>query len=135
LNKADNAMAIINPANGKVVATIPMGRSPHEAAVEPRPDEFHWAPFLKELSEFRLSYPRVAAAVPEGKAQESWLGEPPASEQQIEALQDRLNRALPPSYRSFLATSNGFNGRRTSSPIGFQAPVDTGAFASLWRKS
>src|SRR6516162_3754387 len=72
LNKADNAMAIINPANGKVVATIPMGRSPHEAAVEPRPDEFHWAPFLKELSEFRLSYPRVAAAVPEGKAQESW---------------------------------------------------------------
>ena len=77
-------------------------------ATEPRPDEFHWAPFLKELSEFRLSYPRVAAAVPERKAQESWLGEPPASEQQIEALEGRLSRALPPSYRSFLATSNGF---------------------------
>jgi len=33
LNKADNAMAIINPTNGKVVATIPVGRNPHEAAV------------------------------------------------------------------------------------------------------
>lgn len=33
LNKADNAMAIVNPANGKVVATIPVGRNPHEAAV------------------------------------------------------------------------------------------------------
>ena len=40
-------------------------------ATEPRPDEFHWAPFLKELSEFRLSYPRVAAGVPERKVQES----------------------------------------------------------------
>jgi YVTN family beta-propeller protein len=33
LNKTDNAMAIVNPANGKVVATIPVGRNPHEAAV------------------------------------------------------------------------------------------------------
>jgi YVTN family beta-propeller protein len=33
LNKADNAMAIINPADGKVVATVPVGRNPHEAAV------------------------------------------------------------------------------------------------------
>jgi hypothetical protein len=43
-------------------------------ATEPRPDEFHWAPFLKELSEFRLSYPRVAAAVPERKAQDRKAG-------------------------------------------------------------
>jgi len=33
LNKADNAMAIINPANGKLVATVPVGRNPHEAAI------------------------------------------------------------------------------------------------------
>src|SRR5262249_40668244 len=33
LNKADSAMAIVNPASGKVVATIPVGRNPHEAAV------------------------------------------------------------------------------------------------------
>src|SRR5215831_17344933 len=33
LNKGDNAMAIVNPADGKVVATIPVGRNPHEATV------------------------------------------------------------------------------------------------------
>ena len=33
LNKSDNAMAIVNPASGKVVATIAVGRNPHEAAV------------------------------------------------------------------------------------------------------
>ena len=77
-------------------------------ATEPKPDEFHWEPFLKELSEFRLSDPRVAAAVPEQKVQERWLGEPSASELQIAALEGRLSRPLPPSYRSFLAASNGF---------------------------
>jgi hypothetical protein len=78
-------------------------------ATEPHPDEFHWAPFLKELSEFRLSDPRVSAGVPEQKVQERWLGEPPASEQEIAALEGRLSRALPPTYRSFLAASNGFD--------------------------
>jgi len=33
LNKGDNAMAIINPANGRAVASIPVGQNPHEAAV------------------------------------------------------------------------------------------------------
>lgn len=33
LNKGDNAMAIVNPINGKVVAAIPVGQNPHEAAV------------------------------------------------------------------------------------------------------
>jgi YVTN family beta-propeller protein len=33
LNKGDNAMAIVNPANGKVIASIPVGQNPHEAAV------------------------------------------------------------------------------------------------------
>jgi hypothetical protein len=118
--------------------------------------------------------------------------------QQIAALKGRLSRTLPPSYRSFLATPNGFQqqspfiqrlygadeadwfGSRKKawaeayrdtypnlawcvrisdvgdsalvllnpdtaspdgewqayfSPIGFQAHVDIGPFASLWRKS
>jgi hypothetical protein len=89
-------------------ARVSLKRLGVAAATEPRPDEFHWAPLLKELSEFRLSDPRVAAAVPQQKVQESWLGELPASEQQVAALENRLSRGLPPSYRSFLATSNGF---------------------------
>jgi YVTN family beta-propeller protein len=33
LNKSDNAMAVVNPANGKVIGTVPVGRNPHELAV------------------------------------------------------------------------------------------------------
>jgi YVTN family beta-propeller protein len=33
LNKGDNALAIVNPANGKVIGTVPVGRNPHEVAV------------------------------------------------------------------------------------------------------
>ena len=33
LNKGDNSLAIVNPANGKVVGTVPVGRNPHELAV------------------------------------------------------------------------------------------------------
>jgi hypothetical protein len=78
-------------------------------ATEPHSDEFHWEPFLKELTKrIPPERPRVAAAVPEQKIQERWPGEPPASEQQIAALESRLSRALSPSCRSFLALSNGF---------------------------
>jgi hypothetical protein len=37
-----------------------------------------------------------------------WLGRPAATEAELELLERRLLCRLPPSYRSFLATSNGF---------------------------
>jgi hypothetical protein len=37
-----------------------------------------------------------------------WLGYPGATEGQIAGLEARLGKALPPSYRAFLRTSNGF---------------------------
>jgi hypothetical protein len=37
-----------------------------------------------------------------------WLGAPGADEDQVVALEARLGARLPPSYRSFLRTSNGF---------------------------
>lgn len=33
LNKADNALAIVDPASGKVVGLVPVGESPHEVTV------------------------------------------------------------------------------------------------------
>jgi HEAT repeat protein len=74
----------------------------------PPTNEVRWAELLKELSEFRLSDPRVASGASERKIRERWLGEPAATEQEIEALERRLGQHLPPSYRSFLAVSNGF---------------------------
>ncbi|HYC31872.1 MAG TPA: SMI1/KNR4 family protein [Gemmatimonadales bacterium] len=40
--------------------------------------------------------------------QSGWLGSPGATEEQVAALEARLGTSLPPSYRSFLRTSNGF---------------------------
>jgi cell wall assembly regulator SMI1 len=37
-----------------------------------------------------------------------WLGEPGATEEMIDATERRLGVPLPPSYRQFLAESNGF---------------------------
>jgi hypothetical protein len=41
-------------------------------------------------------------------AERGWLGAPPATEAELGALEARLGIPLPPSYRSFLAASNGF---------------------------
>ena len=45
-----------------------------------------------------------------------WLGFDPANERNLEDLEGRLGVILPPSYRSFLLTSNGW--RRTTFAIG-----------------
>ncbi|MFD8306441.1 SMI1/KNR4 family protein [Streptomyces sp. NPDC059690] len=37
-----------------------------------------------------------------------WLGFPPAPEERIQALEERLGHRLPPSYRTFLAVSDGW---------------------------
>ncbi|MGY5055555.1 SMI1/KNR4 family protein [Streptomyces sp. 900105755] len=37
-----------------------------------------------------------------------WLGFPPASEEQIAAMEERLGRRMPPSYREFLKVSDGW---------------------------
>jgi SMI1/KNR4 family protein SUKH-1 len=37
-----------------------------------------------------------------------WLGAPAAAEEQVAELETRLGARLPPSYRSFLLTANGF---------------------------
>jgi HEAT repeat protein len=65
-----------------------------EASIAPeRSTVFAWRPLLKELSEFRKA---------------EWLGGVGAPELEIQELEGRIGRRLPPSYRSFLAESNGF---------------------------
>ena len=57
---------------------------------------------LDAYSAFR--HPRVTAELVAG----GWLGSPPADERTLAAVEERLGKRLPPSYRSFLAVSNGF---------------------------
>lgn len=57
---------------------------------------------LDEYSSFRD--PRVTAEL----VAAGWLGSPPADEETLATAEGRLGTRLPPSYRSFLAVSNGF---------------------------
>jgi hypothetical protein len=48
------------------------------------------------------------ANIPEAAREAGWLGYAPASEAQITAAEDRLQRKLPPSLRSFYGVTNGW---------------------------
>ncbi|MEV5987100.1 SMI1/KNR4 family protein [Streptomyces sp. NPDC052051] len=72
---------------------------------------FDWRPFLVKWSE------EWADSLPDGETQSEddeaarrarWLGFPPASEERITAMEKRLGRHMPPSYREFLKVSDGW---------------------------
>ncbi|MEW2078577.1 SMI1/KNR4 family protein [Streptomyces sp. NPDC013433] len=72
---------------------------------------FDWRSFLLEWSgEWADSLPDGEARSEEDEAarQARWLGFPPASEERITALEKRLGRRMPPSYREFLKVSDGW---------------------------
>ncbi|THA57489.1 SMI1/KNR4 family protein [Streptomyces sp. A1136] len=69
---------------------------------------YDWEPFLRTWSAER--YAVVGAdrpAEPAGRTAE-WLGFAPATEERLTALESRLGRPLPPSYRQFLAVTDGW---------------------------
>lgn len=81
-----------------------IGRMTHETP-------FTWEPFLRDWSgEWADSLTDDATRPPadESARRDRWLGFPGASEERIAALEERLGRRLPPSYREFLAVSDGW---------------------------
>jgi cell wall assembly regulator SMI1 len=64
---------------------------------------------LMEISREQLRDPRIRAETAEDKVVAGWLGEPGATVDEISSAEQRLGMRLPPSYRAFLALSNGFN--------------------------
>ena len=69
---------------------------------------FDWRDFLTEWSRELLACADIAAVVGPEVARSGWLGHPPAGEVEIAAAEARLGARLPPSYRAFLATTNGW---------------------------
>ncbi|MFJ8593923.1 SMI1/KNR4 family protein [Streptomyces sp. NPDC093598] len=72
---------------------------------------FDWRSLLLKWSE------EWADSLPDGETrgeddeaarQARWLGFPPASEERIAVLEERLGRRMPPSYREFLKVSDGW---------------------------
>ena len=71
-------------------------------------DSSEWAALLTELSDLRLTDPQLLARLSGAGISRSRLWETGATASQITALEQRIGRSLPPSYRSFLTESNGF---------------------------
>lgn len=72
---------------------------------------FDWRSFLLRWSgEWADSLPDDEARGEDDEAawQARWLGFPPASEERIRAMEERLGRRMPPSYREFVKVSDGW---------------------------
>ncbi|MEU6863505.1 SMI1/KNR4 family protein [Streptomyces sp. NPDC046876] len=72
---------------------------------------FDWLPFLLKWSGEWSDCPADGETPSEGDEaarQARWLGFPPASEERIAAMEERLGRRMPPSYRDFLKVSDGW---------------------------
>jgi cell wall assembly regulator SMI1 len=67
-----------------------------------------WHSLLAELGALLLEDPDQAACLPPDLLEAGSLSAPGASEQQIAAAEARLGVRFPPSYRAFLAASNGW---------------------------
>ncbi len=85
------------------------------------PMQYDWRPFLEQYSRDLIAYkhPYGADQWPDEVIVSGWAGYAGATEDQIVALEARIGALLPPSYRQFLAVTNGWR--------------DTGAFIyKLW---
>jgi hypothetical protein len=73
--------------------------------VDPR---FDWPLILKNFSHALVADPYYSLELPDEVVESGWLGYPGADEDAISAAEQGLGLKFPPSYRSFLKTSNGF---------------------------
>ncbi len=69
---------------------------------------FDWRFFLEGYSRDLLAGRQLAPRISVDVRRSQWLGYAGATAEQIQGLEARLSRPLPPSYRAFLLTSNGW---------------------------
>ena len=67
-----------------------------------------WKPFLQLFSRDMLADDAIRASLSPDAIASGWLGYPGATEAQIAEAEARLGTTLPPSYREFLAVTNGW---------------------------
>ncbi len=70
--------------------------------------EFNWRVFLERFSQILLDDEMIRARQSQETLNSRWLGFPGASLEDIKIAEKRLGVELPPSYRQFLQTSNGW---------------------------
>ena len=69
---------------------------------------FAWRPFLKRFSHDLLKDIRIREELPAEVIESRWMGYEGAAQKEISKLEKRLGKRLAPSYRSFLAETNGW---------------------------
>jgi hypothetical protein len=71
-----------------------------------------WQKFLRSYSEdfLRVNSEAELTGFTSTQLADRWLGYAPAAEEEAKTLEQRLDVQLPPSYRNFLLTSNGWSG-------------------------
>ena len=69
---------------------------------------FDWRNFLEQFSQRLLSDEQIQAQQSQEILDSRWLGVAGATNDEIKKVEDRLGIELPPSYRQFLHTSNGW---------------------------
>lgn len=67
-----------------------------------------WRHWSRQASHDLLAYDSIRGRLAGEVVASGWLGYESASEAEIVALEERLETRLPPSYRTFLAASNGW---------------------------
>ena len=76
-------------------------------------EKYNWSQFLVEVSQLITTDESFvtgsnAVTITDEQRATKWLGRPGATEAELAQLEARLQQPLPPSYRAFLASSNGF---------------------------
>jgi HEAT repeat protein len=69
---------------------------------------YDWPSILEKFSHALVRDPYYSLELPDDVVESGWLGYPGAGEDEISAAEQRLGFKFPPSYKSFLMTSNGF---------------------------
>lgn len=96
--KADTALRRMGV---KKVRTMPHPSPPSDG--DPQ-----WLELLAKLAAKTLADPDRAAELAENAVKTGWLGTGAVGDDDLAALESRLGLKLPPSYRSFLKTTNGW---------------------------
>jgi hypothetical protein len=70
--------------------------------------DYDWQSFLRQWNQELLATPDVVARLPAEVVAAGWLGYPGATEAALAQAEARLGTRFPPSYRRFLAFTNGW---------------------------
>ena len=116
--------AVVKEARKSLRALGMLPRATRKASTKGRPaSDDPWSRLLQRVNDRWFRDDDYLLDLPDEVVEQGWLGYPPASPDQTAAAKERLGVDLPPSYRDFLAVSNGW--RHVADAAGELIPVQS----------